>query len=274
MTTSKTFGAVVMLGVMTLFYLIPVIVMCVGSLMPDSRVLTDSLTVSRWGENLTLTNYRDVFERVQFGRFFLNSVVVTGGITIVGLFVNSLAGYALARFTFRGRRLFLFFVLVMVIVPFEAIAVPLFYLVSAVGWRDSYGVLILPFVANAFLIFFFYSFFLDIPRELEEAAWMDGASTSRIYWSVILPLAKPVFATGAILSFLFNWGAYLWPLLVTTGPEFRPLPIAIATFYTLPPLQWGDILAFGVLMTLPVIVAFVLFQRWFVESVTTSGLKG
>jgi multiple sugar transport system permease protein len=152
--------------------------------------------------------------------------------------------------------------------------VPLFYGISLLGLRDTYLAQILPFIANAFSIYLFYSFFIGLPRELEEAARLDGASTLRIFFSVILPNAKPVFASVAILSFLMWWGAYLWPLMVTIGPRVRPLPVAIAAFYTLPPLQWGDILAFGVMMVAPVLLLFVLFQRWFVRGVAASGIKG
>jgi multiple sugar transport system permease protein len=165
-------------------------------------------------------------------------------------------------------------VLALMILPLEAIAVPLFYQVALLGLRDSYLAQILPFIANAFSIYLFYSFFIGLPRELEEAARLDGASTLRTFFTIIVPNAKPVFASVAILTFLTWWGSYLWPLLVTIGPEVRPLPVAIASFYTLPPLQWGDILAFGVMMVSPVLLIFLLFQRWFVRGVAASAIKG
>jgi multiple sugar transport system permease protein len=113
-----------------------------------------------------------------------------------------------------------------------------------------------------------------MPKEFEEAARIDGASTLRIFFSIIVPNAKPVFASVAILTFLTWWGSYLWPMMVTIGPSVRPLPVAIASFYTLPPLQWGDILAFGMMMVSPVILVFVIFQRWFVAGVASSAVKG
>ncbi len=165
-------------------------------------------------------------------------------------------------------------VLALLILPLEAIAVPLFYQVTLLGWRDTYVVQIVPFVANAFFVYLFYVFFLGLPRELEEAARMDGAGTLGTFFRVVLPNAKPAFATVAILTFLFQWGQYLWPLMVTSGERVRPLPLAIAAFRTLPPLQWGDILAFGVMMVAPVVVVFLVFQRWFVRGVAASGIKG
>jgi len=160
------------------------------------------------------------------------------------------------------------------IIPLEAIAVPLFYEVMLLGWRDTYLVQIVPFIANAFSIFLFYTFFIGLPRELEEAARIDGAGPLRTFFSIIAPNAKPVFATVAILTFLTQWGAFLWPLMVTHSENVRPLPLGIATFYTLPPLQWGDIFAFGVMMIIPVLLLFIAFQRWFIKGVATTGIKG
>lgn len=256
-------------------FVAPVALMVVGSFKPDAHVLAEAGTLHAFiPSDATLQNYRDVFGRVAFGRFLFNSLFITGTVVVAGLLVNSLAGYALARLPWPGRRAVFALVLSLLIIPFEAIAVPLFYEVTLLGWRDSYGVQIVPFVANAFSVFLFYTFFLDLPPELEEAARVDGAGPWRIFFSIIVPNARPAFATVAILTFLFQWGTFLWPLMVTSGAAVRPLPVAIATFYTLPPLQWGDILAFGVMMVAPILAMFILFQGWFVRSVASSGIKG
>lgn len=263
-----------LLGLAVLF-LAPVLFMVVGSLKPDHQVLAQAGTWRAFvPENVGLQNYRDVFQRVPFERYLLNSVLINGALVALGLAVNSLAGYALARLRWRGRRVALAAVLALLVVPFEAIAVPMFYQLTAVGWRDDYAVQIIPFVAYPLSIYLFYSFFLGLPRELEEAARVDGAGTLRVFFAIVLPNAKPAFASVAIVTFLFFWGLYLWPLLMTTGEDVRPLPLAIATFYTLPPLQWGDIMAFGVMMVAPVLAVFVTFQRWFVRGVAATGLKG
>ncbi|KPV39712.1 sugar ABC transporter permease [Thiohalorhabdus denitrificans] len=256
-------------------YVAPIAFMVVGSLKPDARVLADMGSAAAFvPAEASLENYRDVFGRVSFGRFLFNSVLITGAIMLGGLLVNGFLGYALARLRWRGRGWVLAGLLALLILPLEAIAVPLFYQVTLLGWRDTYVVQILPFVAHAFFVYLFYVFFLGLPKELEEAARMDGASVLGTYFRIILPNAKPAFATVAILTFLFQWGQYLWPLMVTSGERVRPLPVAIAAFRTLPPLQWGDILAFGVMMVAPVIVVFLAFQRWFVRGVAESGLKG
>lgn len=272
--TTKKLVIYLILSLITLLFISPIWIMIVGSLKPDIRVLSEAGSWQALFTNqVTLQNYADVFNRVPFGRYMLNSIVINGLIVGLGLLVNSFAAYALARLQWPGRTLVLALVLTVLVIPFEAIAIPLFFLLSALGWRDSYLVQVIPFVANPFAIYLFYSFFLSLPKELEEAARVDGASSLRIFFTIILPNAKPVFATVSIVTFLFYWGLYLWPLLMTTSEEVRPLPLGIANFFTLPPLQWGDILAFGVMMVLPVLIIFMLQQRWFVRGVVATGIK-
>lgn len=262
-------------AVLAMVWVVPVAFMIVGSFKPDADVLPEAGTWrALFPDHLSTQNYRDVFARVPFGRYAFNSAWINGLIVGLGLVTNSFAGYALARLRWPGRRLVLGAVLALLVVPFEAIAVPLFYQLTAWGWRDSYTVQILPFVAYPLSIYLFYSFFLGMPRQLEESARVDGAGVWRTFFLIIVPNAKPAFASVAIVTFLFFWGLYLWPLLMTSGDAVRPLPLAIAAFHTLPPLQWGDILAFGVMMVAPVLLVFVVFQRWFVRGVATSGLKG
>ena len=264
-----------LLSVATLLFIAPILFMVAGSLKPEARVLSEMGTLRALlpGE-IDLHNYRDVFARIPFARYLWNSALINGLIVGLGLLVNALAAYALARLQWRGRDTLLAVLLALLIIPFEAIAVPLFYQLSALGWRNDYLVQVFPFVANPLAIYLFYSFFLGLPRELEEAARIDGAGILRTFFSIIIPNARPVFATVAIVTFLLYWGMYLWPLLMTVEDGVRPLPLAIATFYTLPPVQWGDILAFGVMMVLPVLLIFIAFQPWFVRGVATTGLKG
>jgi len=263
------------LTALALLFLAPVVMMLVGSLKPDDRVLVEAGSLAAFiPTGASLQNYADVFRRTDFLRFLFNSVFITGTIVASGLLVNSLAAYAFARLQWRGRELLFNLVLALMILPFEAIAVPLFYGVSILGLRDTYLAQILPFIADAFSVFLFYTFFIGLPKELEEAAHLDGASVLRTFFTIIVPNARPVFASVAILIFLTRWGTYLWPLMVTIGPKVRPLPVAIASFYTLPPLQWGDILAFGAMMVTPVLVVFLIFQRWFVRGVAASAIKG
>ncbi len=260
--------------VCTAVFVLPIAFMVVASFKPDDLVLREAGSWrALFPTEMSFQNYFNVFDRVNFGRFFVNSVLITGSIVVGGLLVNSMAAYAFSRMRWRGRDFCFGLVLALLILPFEAIAVPLFYQMIEFGWRNSYRVQIVPFIANAFSIYLFYSFFLQIPKEMEEAAAMDGAGAWRTFFTLIIPLAKPAFATVAILTFLMHWGNYLWPLMVVDHETYRPLPVAIAEFQTLPPIQWGDIMAFGVMMILPVLAVFLIFQKGFVRGVASSGIK-
>lgn len=259
------------LALLALFYLAPVIFMMVSSFKADHRVLSEgSSLLAFFPINASWQNYLDVWQRVNFARIMFNSLFITGCIVTGGLLINSMAGYALARLQWRGREVVLGLVLALLVIPFEAIAVPLFYQMIIIGWRDSYQVQILPFVSDAFSIYLFYNFFVGMPKELEEAARIDGAGPFRTFFLIIIPNAKPVFASVAILTFLMRWGSYLWPLLVTTGETYRPLPVAMAAFENQVKL-WGDIMAFGVMMVAPILLFFLLCQKWFVKGVAATG---
>jgi len=264
-------GAYLILLVLAAFYLAPVLFMLAGSFKPDHLVLSEGSSLSAfYPTEGSWQNYLDVWRRVNFDRVMFNSIFITSVIVAGGILVNSMAGYALARLRWRGRRLVLAGVLALLVIPFEAIAVPLFYQMIMIGWRDSYQVQIVPFLGDAFSVYLFYNFFLGMPRELEEAARIDGAGPFRTFWMIIVPNAKPVFASVAILTFLMRWGSYLWPLLVTTGETYRPLPVAMAAFENQVKL-WGDIMAFGVMMVAPTLLFFLLWQKWFVRGVAATG---
>ncbi len=181
--------------------------------------------------------------------------------------------FALARFTWKGRQLVLRLIVALMIIPFEAIAISLLLMVNRFGWLDSYHVQVIPFIVNSFYLFLFYQFFIGLPKELEESALIDGAGWFRIYWNISLPLSKPIFASVAILHFLQHWGFFLWPLMVTRGYEYRPLPVAMQVFFGQYPRDWGDIMAFAAMMTIPVILLFIFLQKQYVNTVKTAGIK-
>lgn len=267
----------IFLILLAIFFLFPTIFMLVSSIKSnETQVLVDMTSLNAFlprGE-IGLKNYADVFDAMPFGRFMFNSIFIVGTMVILGLFVNSLIAYSLARLRFKGRAFLLAIIVALIIIPFEAVAVPLLLMVSRVGWLDNYHVQIIPFIADAFSIFLFYQFFINLPADLEDAALVDGASRLRIYWSIVLPLSRPVFATVAILQFLIHWGDFLWPLMVTRGEEYRPLPVAMQQFFSYDPKLWGDIMAFASMITIPVLIVFLLFQKWFVQSVANTGVKG
>jgi len=254
----------------------PILYLIIGSLKPSGQVL-DGLSGFN-PSNLSLHNYSGVLDQFNstatgyFSNFYVTSVTVSAVVVVGGMVVNSLAGYALARLRWRGRKIVLPAVIALVILPFQAIAVPLFYLLN--GDRDTVYVQFLPFIASAFSIFLFYSFFLGLPKEFEEAAAIDGAGPWRTLLTIILPNSKPVFASVAILSFLSSWSSFLWPVMMVDQPGVSPLPLQIAVFQGQAPVNWGEVCAFGVLMVAPVVVVFVIFQRWFVQGVAASAVKG
>ncbi|WP_436792828.1 carbohydrate ABC transporter permease [Actinospongicola halichondriae] len=261
---------------LTVVYSAPIAYMFIGSLKPNREVL-DGLNGFK-PTNLSFDNYTGVVSRFDddasgyFWQFYLTSAIVSLVVVIGGLLINSMLGYALARLRWKGRNFALLMVVLLVIVPFEAIAVPLYYMLQ--GYRNTYFVQFIPFVASAFSVYLFYSFFAGMPKQLEESARIDGASAFKTFILIIVPMSKPVFATVTILTFLSSWGSFLWPVMTIDDPSVRPLPLEISVFQGQPPLDWGQIFAFGVLLVLPVLFVFLLFQRWFVESVASSGLKG
>lgn len=269
------------------FFLLPLVFMFVSAFKGDElQLLGDMGSLMAFVPHGTLSwqNFHDVFERSPFKLAFFNSVLTVSLTVALGLIVNSMLAYALARFQFRGRDLLLAVVVALIIIPFEAVAVPLLLLVNELpwfnaqgvisGWLDSYHVQVIPFVANAFSVYLFYQFFIALPKDLEEAALMDGASRWRIYWSIVMPLSKPVIATVAVLQFLARWGDLLWPVMVVRGDTFATLPLAMQTFFGQFPRQWGDVMAFAAMATLPTLLVFIAFQRWFVKSAISSGIKG
>lgn len=268
--------------ILALFFLFPLVFMVVSAFKPEERIFEDlaGIVPAFLPTTISFENFSYVFNRVAFWRFFFNSVFVTSATVALGLWLNSMLAFALARLYWPAKRVILMMVIALAIVPLETIAVPMLVLVNnlpwfdgSTSWLDTYRVQILPFAAEAFSTFLFYQFFVGMPREIDESCYVDGVSPFQIYRHITVPLSRPVFATVAILQSLAIWNSYLWPLMVTRSETVRPLPIAITSLYVLN-LQWGHILAFASLITVPVLVVFVLFQGWFVRSIATAGLKG
>src|SRR6266516_1998942 len=266
-------GNYILLVILAIFFLFPIVFMVVSSLKSNEEQLLSDLSSLKafihYG-TISLGNYRGVFARLPFVQYMFNLVFIDTMIVVFGLFINSLIAYALARMNFPGRRLMLAVMIALIIVPFESNAVPLLLMVNnlpwfdgSTTWIDSYQVQIIPFIADAFSIFLFYQFFIGIPKELEEAALVDGASRFRMYWRLIVPLSRPVFATVAILQFLTHIGDFLWPLM-----------IGLQVFFGQQPRSWGEIMAFASMITIPILIVFLLFQRWFMQSVASTGIKG
>lgn len=274
----------ILMILLAIFFLFPIVFMIISSVKQNEfQVVTDMSSINAFlliGD-IGFQNYKDVFSSLDFGQLVFNSVFIMISTVVCGLLVNSMIAYALARLRFKGKQILLSIIIALIIIPFEAVAIPLLVLVNkfpwfggATTWLDSYHVQIIPFIADAFSIFLFYQFFVNIPKDLEEAALIDGASLFGIFWKIVLPLSKPIFATVAILQALASWNRFMWPLMVTRGPDVRPLTVGIQSFFGQDPHLWGDLMAFATMITIPVLIVFLLFQKWFVRSVASTGIKG
>ncbi|MFM9627276.1 carbohydrate ABC transporter permease [Streptomyces galilaeus] len=275
--------------VLALAFALPLVFMLVSSFKTDDQIFADlgSLRAFLPVGALSLDNYTGVFDRVPAAQFLLNSVIISSVTVILGIVINSMAAFALSRMVWPGRKVVMTVVIATLIVPFETFALPLvwwvnqlpllrvngFQLELTTGWMDTYQVQILPFVANAFSIFFFHQYFQSIPKELDEAAIMDGAGWFTIYRRIIMPLSGPAVATVAILTFLPAWNSYLWPLMVVQSEELRPVMVGISYFFQLN-VGWGQIMAYSSMITMPILALFVAFQRSFVNSIASTGVKG
>lgn len=284
-----TYALTALAAAVAFLFIFPFLFMLTASLKTNDQIFSDLESIRAFlpaGE-LSFDNYRDVFERGGLGRYLVNSLIVTGFTVGLGLVVNSLAAFALSRLQWRGRQAALSLLVILLIIPLEAIAVPMMLLVAKLpglsidaagiavtrSWLDTRYVQVAPFVANAFSIFLFYQFFQAIPKDFDEAAYVDGASPFQVYRYVILPLSLPVFATVAILQSLAAWNQYLWPVITVPGEAARPLMVGMQQFFGRS-TEWGQVMAYATLITAPVLIAFIIFQRWFVRSVIGSGVKG
>jgi multiple sugar transport system permease protein len=218
-------------------------------------------------------NFLYVLTEVPFIRYLGNTTFVAGVVTVVALFFHSMAGYALARLRFPGRETLFILMFSTFLVSLPVIIVPLFIMVRTMGMLNSYAGLIIPSIFNAFGIFLLRQYYLSLPREIEEAAVIDGAGYWRIYWSVILPLSRPIIASLAILFFLANWNSFLWPLTVAGDDRLWMVQVGISNFRSQYSASWTYIMAASTIVAAPMLILFVIFQRQIMESIKTSGLK-
>src|SRR5579863_3491019 len=273
------------LVIIAAIFVFPLVFMVMSSLKPDQQMLTDSKSFRAFLPvgDISFHNYFAAFQRAPVGLFVFNSVLVTGATVLLSLAVCSMAAFSFVFLQWRGRDTTFSALLATLIVPFETIAIPLLLLVNnlpwvgtdgfSVGWLNSYRVQIVPFIADGLTIFLFVQYFKDLPRELVEAARVEGASWFQIYRKVILPLSGPVLATAAILKFLAMYNQYLWPLMVTQAEQYRPVMVGLQYFFQLN-RAWGEIMAYLSLITVPVLAFYLALQRAFIASIAATGVKG
>ena len=278
-------GTYLLMVILGLIFIFPIVFMFMSSLKPSEQLLRDSASFRAFLPvgDISLNNYRAMFERAPVLRFLFNSLLVTSITVGIGLFINSLAAYAIAVLRWSGKGVILGIIIATLIVPFETVAVPLLLIVSKLpsisaeglttGWINTYHVQIIPFMAQALIIFLFVQFFKSLPYELVEAARIDGASWFQIYARVFVPISGPVFATAAILMIIYMWNQYLWPLMTVQSEALRPVMIGLSYFFQLN-VAWGEVMSFLSFITVPVLIFFLLIQRTYIESIAASGIKG
>ena len=203
-----------------------------------------------------------------------NTLFISVVYTVLALLLFSAAGYALAKFEFKGKNVILTVVLSLLVLPLESILLSLFFIVNKLGWVDSYLALIIPFIVKCFDVYLFRQFFLDVPDDLIEAAEIDGAGPFKTFLQVIIPVSKPVFATVFILDYVAYWSDFMWPLLVITDAGKRTVQLGIQTFFTEPPVYYGPIMAALTIASVPMIIMFLFLQKYYVQGISTSGIKG
>ncbi|PZF86771.1 ABC transporter permease [Jiangella anatolica] len=261
----------ILLGIGLVFALVPFVWMVTGSFRTEADLFAapDRLWPATW----SLHGYRGIWAELPFLRLIVNSFVFAGVTTLLCLLFDSMCAYALARIRFRGSTLCFWLVIATLMIPFQVTLIPVFVELFHLGWLDTYQGLILPRATSAFGIFMLRQFFISIPRELDEAARIDGAGHLRIYFRIILPLAKPALATLAVLHFMNLWNDLLWPLIVTSSTDMRTLPAGLTLFGGQHVIDHAVLLAGATISLLPLAIAFFLAQRYFVAGVATTGLK-
>lgn len=266
------FIAYLLLSLGALAMIVPFIWMLSTSLKEPSQVF---IYPPKWiPHSLAFKNYLKTWTLVPFGRFFINSLLVAVWVTFGQLLTSSLAAYSFARLRFPGRDTLFIIFLGTMMVPFQVTMIPVYILMRELGWVDTYYALIIPNLFSAYGCFLLRQFFLTIPTELEDAAKIDGGGYLTIYSKIILPLAKPALATLGVFTFMASWNSFIWPLIVVNSIEMQTLPLGLASFQGLYTTDWTLLMAGTVIALIPILIIFIFAQRFFIEGITLSGVKG
>jgi multiple sugar transport system permease protein len=210
-----------------------------------------------------------------FGRFYVNSLIVAASVTILDSFVSSLAAFAFARLRFKGRNILFFMYLIGLMIPAQVLLLPNFIIIRQLGWFDTYFALIVPSSFSVVSIFLLRQYYRSFPADYDEAARIDGASSLRIWWNIILPNSKPILAARAVFIFLGSWNDFLWPLVVTNSQAMRTLPVGLSTFQGQFTVRWELLMAASVVALVPVLIIYFFAQNWIIQGLSiSSGIKG
>ncbi len=246
-----------------------------ASLKPEAAIFANMNSITTFiPVQASLDNFKEVFSRLDMLQVFKNTFVYIALILVLDLLLNSICGYALAKFDFKGKGMMLNFIVALMVMPMEAIMLPLYIEMSQLGWVNTLAALVIPFVAKCFSIYMFRQFFCDIPDELLEAAALDGAGPVRTFFTVVMPISKTVYATVFILDFVAHWNDFMWPFLVMTGESKRTIQLAIQVFFGTQPIHYSAIMAALVVSAVPMLIMFIFMQKYYIEGIASSGIKG
>jgi multiple sugar transport system permease protein len=253
--------------------LLPVALIFLTAFKPDSEIVHFK---SLWPQQWTLENFREILgnaEEIPIMRWFLNSLLISSSVSALVVLVDSMAAFALARLRVPGGRALFAMIVATLMVPGQICLVPVYLILNRLGWLDTPWALIVPTGAGAFGVFLLHQFFLGLPRDLEDAAAIDGCSLPRVYWNIVLPLSKPALATLAIFTFMGSWNDFLGPLVFLDSVDNYTLPVGVALFQTSYYAEYGLTIAASLICTAPVLIVFLLFQRHIIEGISLTGLK-
>ena len=262
----------ILLSLVALLFLVPIIWMLVSALKPSAEVFTTPPTL--FGSEVKFSNFVEAWNYLPFGRFILNTVFVAGIGTLITLVASAMSGYAFARLNFRFRGGLFVLYLSTLIVPQEVIVIPMFLVMQRLGWVNSYQALILPWAFTAFGTFLLRQFFLTIPRELEEAAKIDGCGHIRILRSIIIPISAPALAVLAVFTFISYWNSFLWPLIIINDTAKMTVPLGLDLFLGQQGQRWELLMAAATISMVPTVILVLALQKYLVRGIALSGLGG
>ena len=261
--------------VIGIIFVSPLIWMISASLKPESQIFANMNSLKTFFPvSASFNNYVEVFTRMNLPQVFKNTLLYIALILVLDLLVNSMCGYALAKFEFKGKGAIMNLVVALMVLPMEAIMLPLYIEMSQLGWVNTLVALVIPFVAKCFSIYMFRQFFCDIPDDLIEAAAIDGCRPAGTFFKIVMPISKTVYATVFILDFVAHWNDFMWPFLVMTGEDKRTIQLAVQSFFGTQPVHYSSIMSALLISAIPMIIMFIFMQKYYVEGIASSGIKG
>ena len=265
-------GIYIAASVLTVVFLVPVIYIVLNAFKPANELYSGTITF--FPKNWTMDNFVGAWNKGNFPTYIFNTIFVSLTATILTVLINTMSGYALAKYNFRGSAVIFIIILSTIMLPLEVIMVPIFSVLKFTGLYNKIWALIIPSAATPTGIFIMRQYMLTIPNELIESARIDGSGEFKTFWKIIMPNIKPAIATLAVFSFMWRWNDYIWPLIAISNPKLYTMQLAISNFAGEYNVDWNSMLAMSAISMIPMLIIFLIFQKQFVRGTVTAGLKG